>query len=674
MFRAEYLILLLLIPAIPAFADYHYEYPEEETVADDLAESEGINTPSIAEDLEESIPTTDVFAYVKSLEKVSKGAPFVYEIHFGNESPSIPAEDVRLEMSIDGPIKVTKFNPLLVSNDGFFYKSHLTEQIREKSKNISCWGEYKCKFGVIPPKFSEIIYITSIADEMNLATVKITTSSPESNLKNNNHSSENPKLSSQVFSRDPEGPMFPPVSDMEVMLFGTRENNSCQSSNRCVILALNNGPNDAEFVELQINYKSLEQESVADDLSESMGIVRPPPITISQYNGIFSCSESILGFSCQASIMPSGTPEGIFLESSINYLIEKISIRSASFEPNFSNNLIENEIAMVDDNSVFTDDNDVRVSSNSEVPESADVLIEGYFDFDAAVGAAMYYDDEFCKNYVDFYNDDSGSASGAVIFEDCADFREEYDMGNADISNSIIHNYISEDLNYFKIKNKGPSDAINVKLNLVWNSDEFNSDFRSICKSNSVVEQCDFENMKSGEEKGIVIYKKSKNKILVANANANTFDPNLQNNIEKDHIILTVKKFLGERVPDWFKKNAVWWGEGKIDDESFVNGIQHLIEKEIIVIDPKMVENTPGIEHEAGVEKGGTFETNDDYGRPTDPSIRDANQGTYHTDMNIGIPSWIKTTAQWWGEGQISEDEFLRGIGFLIENKILKIK
>jgi hypothetical protein len=87
-----------------------------------------------------------------------------------------------------------------------------------------------------------------------------------------------------------------------------------------------------------------------------------------------------------------------------------------------------------------------------------------------------------------------------------------------------------------------------------------------------------------------------------------------------------------------------------------------------------MVENTPGIEHKAGVEKGGTFETNDDYGRPTDPSIRDANQGTYHTDMNIGIPSWIKTTAQWWGEGQISEDEFLRGIGFLIENKILKIK
>jgi hypothetical protein len=644
-FRAEYLILLLLIPAIPAFADYHYEYPEEETVANDLAESEGMDTPSIAEDLEENIPTTDVFAYVKSPERVSKGAPFVYEIHFGNESPSITAEDVRLEISIEGPIKVTN-SPI-------------------------CWGEYKCKWEAIPPKFSKIIYITSIADEMNLATVQITTSTPESNLKNNNHSSENPKLSSQVISRDPDAPEFPPVSDLGVMLLGTNDNNSCSSG--CAILALNNGPNDAKFVELQINYKSFERESVADDLSESMGVVRPPAITISQHKNIFSCSESLLGFSCNTPIIQSGGGEIIDLKSSISFLIEKISIRSASFEPNFSNNLIENEIAMVDDSYLFTDDNDVRVSSNTESPESADLLIEGYFDFDAAVGAAMYYDDEFCNNYVDFYNDNSGSASGAAIFEDCADFREEYGMGNADISNSIIHNYISEDLNYFKIKNKGPNDAVNVKLNLVWNSDEFNSAFRSICQSNSVVEQCDFENMKSGEEKGIVIYKKSKNKILVANANADTFDPNLQNNIEKDHIVLTVEKFLGERVPDWFKKNAVWWGEGKIDDETFVNGIQHLIEKEIIVIDPKMVENTPGIEHEAGVEKGGTFETNDDYGRPTDPSVRDANQGTYHTDMNIRIPSWIKTTAQWWGEGQISEDEFLRGIGFLIENKILKI-
>ena len=34
--------------------------------------------------------------------------------------------------------------------------------------------------------------------------------------------------------------------------------------------------------------------------------------------------------------------------------------------------------------------------------------------------------------------------------------------------------------------------------------------------------------------------------------------------------------------PDWIKNNAKWWAEGKIDDESFVNGIQYLINEKII--------------------------------------------------------------------------------------------
>ena len=43
-------------------------------------------------------------------------------------------------------------------------------------------------------------------------------------------------------------------------------------------------------------------------------------------------------------------------------------------------------------------------------------------------------------------------------------------------------------------------------------------------------------------------------------------------------------------------------------------------------------------------------------------------QSTYHTS-----PSWIKNTATWWGEGQISDAEFIQTMQWLIDNNIFKI-
>ena len=37
------------------------------------------------------------------------------------------------------------------------------------------------------------------------------------------------------------------------------------------------------------------------------------------------------------------------------------------------------------------------------------------------------------------------------------------------------------------------------------------------------------------------------------------------------------------------------------------------------------------------------------------------------------IPSWIKNNAGWWADGMITEDEFLKGIEYLINNNIILI-
>ena len=43
------------------------------------------------------------------------------------------------------------------------------------------------------------------------------------------------------------------------------------------------------------------------------------------------------------------------------------------------------------------------------------------------------------------------------------------------------------------------------------------------------------------------------------------------------------------------------------------------------------------------------------------------------TAQSSSIPSWIKNTAKWWSEGQVSDSDFINGLQWLIDNNILKV-
>ncbi len=89
-----------------------------------------------------------------------------------------------------------------------------------------------------------------------------------------------------------------------------------------------------------------------------------------------------------------------------------------------------------------------------------------------------------------------------------------------------------------------------------------------------------------------------------------------------------------QEIPSWIKNNAGWWADGAIDDDSFIRGIQFLIEEGVMKIPP-------------------------------------TSQGTF--GGNNEIPSWIKNNAGWWADGAIDDDSFIQGIQFLIEEGILSI-
>ena len=85
-------------------------------------------------------------------------------------------------------------------------------------------------------------------------------------------------------------------------------------------------------------------------------------------------------------------------------------------------------------------------------------------------------------------------------------------------------------------------------------------------------------------------------------------------------------------IPQWIKNNAGWWADGSIDDTSFVQGIQYMIQKGIMKI-PK-VTNTSDAE-------------------------------------NKEIPKWIKNNAGWWADGQITDSDFVSGIEYLVNHNII---
>jgi len=90
-----------------------------------------------------------------------------------------------------------------------------------------------------------------------------------------------------------------------------------------------------------------------------------------------------------------------------------------------------------------------------------------------------------------------------------------------------------------------------------------------------------------------------------------------------------------EKVPGWIKNNAKWWAEGQIGDSDFVSGIQFMIKEKIINIP-----NLPEQASETAEEK---------------------------------VPDWIRNNAGWWADGLISEDDFLNGIKYLVEQGIIKV-
>ena len=88
-----------------------------------------------------------------------------------------------------------------------------------------------------------------------------------------------------------------------------------------------------------------------------------------------------------------------------------------------------------------------------------------------------------------------------------------------------------------------------------------------------------------------------------------------------------------QEIPDWLKSNVSWWADGIIGDQEFVQGMQFLINEEILVVPPTAISD----------------------------------------EKSEKIPDWVKNNGKWWTDGIISDAEFLNNVQYLIANGIITV-
>lgn len=84
------------------------------------------------------------------------------------------------------------------------------------------------------------------------------------------------------------------------------------------------------------------------------------------------------------------------------------------------------------------------------------------------------------------------------------------------------------------------------------------------------------------------------------------------------------------KIPTWIKQNANWWSTQQISDSEFLEGIDFLFEKQILLVPQRDVVNS-----------------------------------------EQKIPQWVANFAGWWSEDLISDSDFLNGIEWMIKNDII---
>ena len=119
------------------------------------------------------------------------------------------------------------------------------------------------------------------------------------------------------------------------------------------------------------------------------------------------------------------------------------------------------------------------------------------------------------------------------------------------------------------------------------------------------------------------------------------------------------------QIPGWIKNVAGWWANDEISENQFLTGIEYLINNNIIGYGDRWIP------------------CNSDSHRIFEPDVDDFDNDGDTTELieiprqttspSKSVPDWVKLNARWWSHNLISDTDFLNGLQYLIEHRIIKI-
>jgi len=119
------------------------------------------------------------------------------------------------------------------------------------------------------------------------------------------------------------------------------------------------------------------------------------------------------------------------------------------------------------------------------------------------------------------------------------------------------------------------------------------------------------------------------------------------------------------QIPSWIKNVATWWASDEISENEFLTGIEYLINNNIIGYGDRWIP------------------CNSDSHRIFEPDVDDFDNDGDTTELieiprqttspSKSVPDWVKLNARWWSHNLISDTDFLNGLQYLIEHRIIKI-
>jgi len=139
----------------------------------------------------------------------------------------------------------------------------------------------------------------------------------------------------------------------------------------------------------------------------------------------------------------------------------------------------------------------------------------------------------------------------------------------------------------------------------------------------------------------------------------------------------SIDEELPTQVVELSKVFTKWWAEGKITDADFFNALGFMATGNSLYnhMNPELLTADSAYDTELTLE--GLLSTDSDDETPEllsriPKSLLSSDEIIIDAEKTLAMPGWFKTTAKWWTDGKISDEEFQKNVNFLRNEGLLR--